>query len=357
MFADIYRNKRIIITGHTGFKGSWLALWLHQLGAEICGVALPMPGPYSHLELLELPIQTEYCDIRNDTDLARIFQEFQPEAVFHLAAQALVRASYHDPVATYEINVIGTAKVLEACRRTPSVKAIVAVSSDKCYENQEKMRAYCETDPLGGYDPYSASKGCMELLLNSYRRSFFTPAQPTLLASARAGNVIGGGDWASDRLLPDLLQGAANGKTATLRNPAAVRPWQHVLEPLSGYLLLGQLLLQGQPQAAQAWNFGPALADNITVAEVAAKLAAAWPGLAYRTEPEIDAPHEASLLRLDCQKAAETLPWHGVWSADQAISRTAAWYRDFYTRQQLNSQQDLEQYCSDARGSNLRWTT
>ena len=355
MFADIYRHKRVIVTGHTGFKGSWLTLWLQQLGADVCGISLPMPQEHSHFQLLNLPVRTEYRDLRCNTGLEELFQEFQPQAVFHLAAQALVRTSYLKPLETYEVNVLGTARILEACRKTPSVQAIVAISSDKCYENREVLRPYCEDDPMGGYDPYSASKGCMELLLNSYRRSFFTPAQPALLASARAGNVIGGGDWAEDRLVPELMQAATRGETAVLRNPGAVRPWQHVLEPLSGYLLLGQCLFQNRREAAQAWNFGPALEDNISVADLAAKLAAAWPGLNYRSEPNPDAPHEASLLRLDCRKAAEQLQWHGVWSADQAIRKTAEWYRDFFSRRQINSLSDLHEYCEDAARRNLPW--
>ncbi len=355
MFADIYRHKRIIVTGHTGFKGSWLTIWLQQLGAEICGIALPPPQSQNHFQLLDLTLRNEYRDLRHDSNLLKLFREFQPQAVFHLAAQALVRKSYLDPLGTYESNVLGTARILEACRKTPSVKAIVAVSSDKCYENREQMQPYREDDPLGGYDPYSASKACMELLLNSYRRVFFAPQQQARLASARAGNVIGGGDWAEDRLVPDLMLAAAQGKTAILRNPGAVRPWQHVLEPLSGYLLLGQWLLQGREEAAQAWNFGPELADNITVAELAARLAAAWPGLTYQCQSRRDAPHEAKLLRLDCRKAAEKLQWQAVWTADQAIRKTAEWYRDFYTRGQINSLADLAEYCQDASQRNLLW--
>jgi len=278
MFNNIYKNKKVLITGHTGFKGSWLALWLKELGAEVIGYALKPPTTPSHYELLtqqptdNLNIISIEGDIRNYIKLNEIFQSYKPEIVFHLAAQPLVRYSYINPVETFETNVMGTINVFEACRNCESVRAIVNITSDKCYENKEWVWGYRESDPMGGYDPYSASKGCAELVTSAYRNSFFTPSYPltdspprVLLASARAGNVIGGGDWADDRLIPDIMRATAKNESVIIRNPKATRPWQHVLEPLSGYLLLGQKLLEGRKEFAGGWNFGPDDESNITV--------------------------------------------------------------------------------------------
>ncbi len=262
LFADQYRNKTVLLTGHTGFKGSWLAYWLHQLGANVVGYSLPAPTEPSHWALLDLPVRSTIGTI---TDLAQtqcVFSETKPDIVFHLAAQALVRPSYRQPLETIETNILGTANVLECVRQTPSVRAVVIVTSDKCYENPEDGRPLTETDAMGGYDPYSMSKGAAELVTASYRNSFFNPEQygqshQTLVASVRAGNVIGGGDWAADRLIPDLIRGSVSGQPVSVRYPDAVRPWQHVLEPLAGYLLVGQHLLTGNVSAATGWNFGP----------------------------------------------------------------------------------------------------
>ncbi|MBR6371825.1 MAG: CDP-glucose 4,6-dehydratase, partial [Victivallales bacterium] len=263
MFADAYNKRRVLITGNAGFKGSWLQFWLERLGADVCGVSLPPEYDNCHSQLLGFLAKTHFMHISRDNEkFQELLSSFQPEIVFHLAAQPLVRRSYEMPVETFETNVLGTVKLLEAVRRTPSVRALVAVSSDKCYENREVNIPYAEDAPMGGYDPYSASKGCMELAISSYRRSFFNPKtygreHNVLLASARAGNVIGGGDWAEDRLVPDIMKATAAGRQVEIRNPNAVRPWQHVLEPLSGYLALGQKLLEGNVSYAEGWNFGP----------------------------------------------------------------------------------------------------
>ena len=361
MFGGIYRGKKVLLTGHTGFKGSWLAVWLEQLGAEVCGISLAPDTEPAHFTLVSPAVKSEICDIRDRQKLMQVLQNFQPEIVFHLAAQPLVRKSYREPVETLETNIIGTANVLEACRETASVQAIVAISSDKCYENRERQIGYRETDPMGGYDPYSASKGCMELVLSCYRRSFFNPADygskhHILLASARAGNVIGGGDWAEDRLVPDMMKAAAAGVPVQIRNPRSTRPWQHVLEPLSGYLLLGEKLLKGQKEFAEGWNFGPAHDGTITVAETAASLARCWDAVQITTPPQTDQPHEACLLKLDCSKAAERLQWHGVLTPEETFQLTAQWYKAFYLEHKLLTREQITFYISKAEERDLTWT-
>ncbi len=351
MFADIYRNRRVLVTGHTGFKGSWLSLWLRQLGAEVCGIALPMPAP-SHWEALTLGMRSEMTDICDTEALRRIFGDFKPEIVFHLAAQPLVLASYRDPVETFRINLMGTVSVLETCRRMPSVRAAVVVTSDKCYENRggEPCR---ESDPMGGFDPYSASKGCAELAVSCYRRGFFDGG--ALVASARAGNAVGGGDWGADRLVPDIMRAAADGRPALIRNPGAVRPWQHVLEPLSGYLALGRKLLEGRREFADAWNFGPDSA-GVSVGELAGMLAAAYPEIELEAAVRPEAPHEASALCLDCSKARNLLRWRPVWTTAQAAERTARWYRGRRFEGRVGSLEDLNEYIAAARRENMEWT-
>ena len=361
MFNSVYAGRRVLVTGHTGFKGSWLVYWLQKLGAEVCGVALPMPEAHNHFALLDMKIRSERCDIRDSAGLRRIFDDFQPEIVFHLAAQPLVRLSYREPVETFDCNVMGTVRVLDACRSTPSVRAIVAISSDKCYENREWVWGYRESEPMGGYDPYSASKGCTELVISSYRRSFFNNADygvrhHPLLASGRAGNVIGGGDWATDRLVPDIMKAAAAGKEVEIRSPEATRPWQHVLEPLSGYLALGGKLWEGDTRFAEGWNFGPADDGVITVKDAAAALSREWGAIQISLKPPKDAPHEATLLRLDCTKARSELFWHGTWSPAETFAHTAGWYRDFYRAGKINTEQDLNDYINSAEKENLEWT-
>lgn len=349
MFGTIYRSKKVLLTGHTGFKGSWLVFWLQQLGAEVCGVALPAPTNPSHWNLLNLDIHSEIADIRDFQTLEKIFSQFQPEIVFHLAAQPLVRASYRDPVETWSTNVMGTLNVVEACRKTESVRAVINVTSDKCYENREWERGYREDDAMGGYDPYSASKGCSELLTASYRNSYFNNGDfgrkhQTLLASCRAGNVIGGGDWAEDRLVPDIMRSAAAGKPVEIRNPYATRPWQHVLEPLGGYLLVGQRLLEGKPEFASAWNFGPADDADLSVREVVERIQSHWSQIETRMAPDENAPHEANLLKLDCAKARDQLGWHPVWDAAKTFEKTVNWYREFYESGRLTTKPDLAEY-------------
>ena len=361
MFNDVYRGRRVLVTGHTGFKGSWLCFWLAELGAELCGISLPPEGEANHFSLLRTAMRSEFCDIRDLDRLMRIFDDFKPEAVFHLAAQPLVRRSYRDPVGTFASNVLGTANVLEAVRRCGSVRAVVAISSDKCYENREQERGYREDDPMGGHDPYSASKGCAEIVISSFRRSFFAAEgygtkHSTLIASGRAGNVLGGGDWAEDRLIPDLMRAASRGETAVVRNPGSVRPWQHVLEPLSGYLALGAGLLAGETRFSGGWNFGPADDRAVTVGEAAAALAREWVKIRFTAAPVAGAPHEARLLRLDCSKAQRELAWHGVWSSEECFRRTAVWYRRFYEDGKVATAEDHRAYIADARKQGLAWT-
>ena len=273
LFGGIYKGKKVLLTGHTGFKGSWLALWLHKMGADVVGIALPAPTSPNHLELLNLNITSEMIDIRDAKAINKAFQKHQPEIVFHLAAQPLVRYSYENPHETFETNVMGTINIYEAVRNCSSVEVIVNITSDKCYDNKEWIWGYRENDAMGGYDPYSASKGCAELVTASYRNSFFNldsygKSHNVLLASCRAGNVIGGGDWADDRLIPDIMRAVDKNETVTIRSPHATRPWQHVLEPLSGYLLVGQKLLEGKKEFADGWNFGPSDEGSISVKEV-----------------------------------------------------------------------------------------
>jgi CDP-glucose 4,6-dehydratase len=349
MFGDIYRGRKVLLTGHTGFKGSWLAFWLQRLGAEVCGYALPPPTKPSHWVLLNLDLRSELADIRDFQTLEKTFRDFQPEVVFNLAAQPLVRASYRDPVETWSTNVMGTLNVFEACRKTGSVRVIINVTSDKCYENREWNRGYREDDAMGGHDPYSASKGCSELLTASYRNSYFNPAafktkHQTLLASCRAGNVIGGGDWAEDRLVPDIMRAVSEGRPVEIRNPNATRPWQHVLEPLGGYLLVGQRLLEGKPEFATGWNFGPDEASDLSVREVVENIKLHWDRIDFCFAKDAEAPHEAHLLKLDCTKAREQLGWNPIWNSAETFGKTVRWYREFYEGGTLATRSDLTAY-------------
>lgn len=327
-----YRGRRVLVTGHTGFKGSWLVAWLREAGAEVTGFALPpeidRPALFRDAKLDD-GIQSRFGDIRDAAGLAAVVATAAPELVFHLAAQSLVRRSYREPVDTFAINVLGTAHLLEGVRATPSVRAVVVVTSDKCYENDGSGTPLRESAPMGGHDPYSASKGCTELLTAAWRRSFLS-SQGVAVATARAGNVFGGGDWAEDRLIPDLAAAAGRGEVATIRHPLAIRPWQYVLEPLHGYLLLGQALVERGNEVAEGWNFGPASSDALTVREIAARLARVWDRVQVRELPDPAAVHEAPTLTLDAGKAARGLGWRPLLSLDEALARTASWYRDAF---------------------------
>ena len=332
MFNDIYKGKRIIITGHTGFKGTWLALWLMSLGANVLGYSLPPEMQPSIFEIVSLDRQVRSINgnILDTEKLEKAFKDFRPEFVFHLAAQPLVRRSYFEPVLTYQTNVIGTLNVLQAALKCQSVKAFVNVTTDKCYENKETMIPYKENDSIGGYDMYSSSKGCVEILSASYRRCFLQSEKSFNLATARAGNVIGGGDWAIDRLVPDCVRAISSGIKITLRNPDAIRPWQHVTEPLGGYLLLGQKLAENDGKKfAQSFNFGPDKNSIVTVGDMAQKLVRIWGKgqLSIRRDNRL---HEAKLLLLDTTKAEKLLGWHVCFNADEAIEKTVSWYRRFY---------------------------
>ena len=362
MFADIYFGKRVLVTGHTGFKGSWLTFWLSRLGAQVFVLALHPDTRPCHFQLLDLPIQSVFADIRDIRALVKAIQAIQPDIVFHLAAQPLVRRSYRKPVETFATNVMGTIHLYEACRKLDAVRAIVTITSDKCYENKEWVWGYRENDPMGGFDPYSASKGCAELMTASYRRSYFDLDQygithHTLVATARAGNVIGGGDWGEDRLIPDIARATAKQRPVILRNPSAIRPWQHVLDPLSGYLLLGQKLLEGKKNHADAYNFGPSPDNSMTVKQVAQQFKVHWSDMTYELHSDNDQPHEAGLLRLDCARANSLLNWRPVWDSSLSLEKTAVWYKQYYSKSKVLTHQDFEDYTLTAYGKKMCWIT
>ena len=324
-----WRDKRVWVTGHTGFKGAWLSLWLQMLGARASGYALAPPTSPSLFELARVAqgMTSIAGDIRDPACLRRALDAAQPQIIFHLAAQSLVRRSYHDPVETFATNVAGTVNVLEAIRHAPGVKAVVVVTSDKCYQNRGAAIAYREDDALGGYDPYSSSKACAEIVTASYRQSYWQEPSSPALASVRAGNVIGGGDWAEDRLVPDAIAAFAQGKPVRIRNPAALRPWQHVLEPLSGYLSLAERLWDGPAELRGAWNFGAEQDDAKPVSWVVEHLARAW-GDGARWEPDSGKhPHEAGQLMLDCSKAKHCLGWRPRLALDEALAWVVEWHR------------------------------
>ncbi|CAA6819705.1 MAG: Similar to CDP-glucose 4,6-dehydratase (EC [uncultured Sulfurovum sp.] len=361
LFKGIYKDKTVLLTGHTGFKGSWLAYWLSKMGAKVVGYSLEAPTTPNHLSLLDFKMISVIADIRDQQKLDETFATYQPDIVFHLAAQPLVRLSYDEPVDTFETNVMGTIKVFEAAKKTPSVKAIVNITSDKAYENKEWIWGYRENDPMGGYDPYSASKGCAELVVNSYRNSFFNlndygKTHNILLASCRAGNVIGGGDWAQDRLMTDIMLSVSQGLKVDIRSPHATRPWQHVLEPLSGYLAIGQKLLEGKQAFAEGWNFGPENEGSITVQKVVESVKEHWSDIDY-TIAKGDKPlHEANLLKLDCSKANILLEWKSVWNSHMTFEKTVLWYKEYYTNTLISTEEDLNTYITDAKKKALDWT-
>lgn len=347
LFADIYRNRRVLLTGHTGFKGSWLALWLQHLGAGITGLALDPNTAPNHWDLLKLDMEDNRTDIGDAAAVSSAVKKANPEIVFHLAAQPLVRYSYATPVETWKTNVMGSVHLLEACRDLPDLKAIVFITTDKCYENRESTEGYTEDAPLGGHDPYSASKASTEFVAASYRDSFFKGSP--LVATARAGNVIGGGDWALDRIVPDLARAQAKGEKLIIRSPAAVRPWQHVLEPLAGYLQLGQKLLEQKSEFQGPWNFGPARKDIMSVAALLDRMKAEY------TIQQSDALHETKILMLDSGKAHRELKWKPVLSIDEQIALTADWYSAFNKQKTVLSREQLAAYLDAAKKSKTVW--
>lgn len=335
LYNGTFLNKKVLVTGHTGFKGSWLCLLLNKLGADVYGYALEPPtnpSLYKDAKIDEL-ITSYIGDVRDLVHLQEVFAKVQPEMVIHMAAQPLVRDSYKIPVETYAINVMGTVHVLEACRNTPSVKAIVNITTDKCYDNKEWHWGYRESEPMGGYDPYSNSKGCSELVTSAYRNSFFNPAEYKVhgvaVASARAGNVIGGGDWANDRLIPDFIRAIRNGEKVKIRSPYAIRPWQHVLEPLNGYLILAAKLFTEGASYAQGWNFGPDDNDTQNVEWITKTICNLWgEGASFEidTNPQ---PHEANYLKLDCSKAKAQLSWIPKWNIETTLKTIVDWNKAY----------------------------
>ena len=353
MNPSFWNKKKVLITGHTGFKGSWLSLWLQSAGADVVGYALSPPTNPSLFELANVAsgMSSLTGDIRDLDQVESAIRSHRPEIIFHMAAQALVRPSYQNPVETYATNVMGTVNLLDVIRRIGGTKVVVNVTSDKCYENREWVWGYRENEPMGGHDPYSNSKGCSELVTSAFRTSFFPPEEfvrhGVALASARAGNVIGGGDWAKDRLIPDIMRSFMNREKVTIRNPHAIRPWQHVLEPLSGYLLLAEKLWENGPEYAEGWNFGPNDDDARPVSWIADRLTAMWGDDAGWKRSEEEHPHEANSLRLDSSKARSRLGWHPRWNLEIALEETAVWYRSYQAGKNTRDVvlEQIQHYC------------
>jgi CDP-glucose 4,6-dehydratase len=366
LFSGVYSGKTVLVTGHTGFKGSWLILWLQLLGARVIGYALP---PHTEPSLFQLSNAQEGIthiigDTRDLSKVREVCQTYKPDFVFHLAAQSLVRYSYEHPVETYETNVMGTIHLFEAIRATPSVRVCVNVTSDKCYENREWEYSYRENDPMGGYDPYSSSKGCAELITAAYRRSFFNIGNsPSVrVASVRAGNVIGGGDWARDRLIPDCVRSLAAKSPVIVRNPEAVRPWQYVLEPLSGYLWLGACLWNTPSTFEGSWNFGPHTAGNVSVRQIVNQVVAMWGEGEWKhvCQEQSQEPHEARTLTLDITKSSSVLGWEPITSVSQAMTETIGWYLEQHRQRTLDVKaatlDRINRFVQAAISKNAMWT-
>lgn len=368
LFGGVFRGKKAFVTGHTGFKGSWLCLWLAELGVTVHGYALEPPPPPSNFKASNVEARLArhvIDDVRDLTALTNAIENADPDVVFHMAAQPLVRESYRDPATTVSTNVVGTVNLLEAVRTRNKPCAVVVVTSDKCYENREWIFGYRETDRLGGHDPYSMSKAAAELVVTSWRQSFFDPTSfgrhGVGLASARAGNVIGGGDWQQDRILVDSLRSLESGQPIDVRNPTATRPWQHVLEPLGGYLLLASRMLTARANAAtvlaDAWNFGPAPSNCWPVARLVEEVIASWGSGSWRDASNPTSPHEAAFLSLCCDKATRTLGWQPVWDVHGAVDKTVAWHKTFVARQDVAAvcHRQIDAYCADARRIPHSW--
>jgi CDP-glucose 4,6-dehydratase len=341
MTHQIYKGKNVFITGHTGFKGSWLSFWLQSLGANVTGYSLA-PEDLSHFNLLKLETKNYFQNINDEETLNKAIKESKPDIIFHLAAQPLVRDSYEFPVNTYETNVVGSLKVYLAALKI-NVPAVVSITTDKVYENREWAWGYRENDQLGGHDPYSSSKACMELMTQSFQKSFLFDHK-MYLATARAGNVIGGGDWAKDRLIPDLVRSAAKKGETPIRNPKSVRPWQHVLEPLNGYLMLGEKLLLKQKEFCTSFNFGPENTDVRSVEDMCAVSKTSWPDIDAKFTPDANAKHEAGLLKLDITKSTEQLLWKPLWNCEMATKVTINWYKNYYQNKSISTPSDLLEF-------------
>ncbi len=361
LFGGCYHGRRVLITGHTGFKGSWLAVWLSMMGAHVTCLALEPERDMNHWTFISTENNNNVSDIKSHivdiTDLEHLqstISQANPEIIFHLAAQSLVRRSYAHTLETWSVNVMGTAHLLQVCRNLPDLKAVVMVTTDKCYENTNQISPYKESDPLGGHDPYSASKASMEILVSSYRRSFFEENKKVLISSARAGNVIGGGDWSEDRLIPGVVCAVQDKMPLQIRSPKSIRPWQHVLDCLSGYLMLGEKLLKGEEIFADAWNFGPSPDEARSVEDVLFSLQKLWPDIKWETDGK-DHVHESSYLTLDSTKAHNILNWYPVWDVEQAIKKTASWYKSFYEDNQLSTEDQIMVYVDSARRAEASW--
>lgn len=365
VFGDFYRGKRVMVTGHTGFKGSWLALWLQELGATVIGYSLEPPTNPSHFTACGMSQQLHdlRADILDYDSLLAATRRWRPEIIFHLAAQPIVRQAYQDPRHTFHVNVMGTANLLEAARQTDSVSLVIVVTSDKVYRNAEWEWAYRETDPLGGYEPYGASKACAELIVNVYQdrrfqRAAASPNQRSI-ASVRAGNVIGGGDWAKDRIVPDLVRSISSGTELIIRHPEATRPWQHVLDALSGYLCLGPALARAPDRFGTAWNFGPLEQKSLPVEQLARAFLKRWPASESILRIERGAIGEHSALRVDSSKARELLKWQPAWGIEQVLDATVDWYQSFYRRTGEDacqkSREQIADYCQAATTTGIAW--
>jgi len=341
-----FRNKKVLVTGHTGFKGSWLSLWLENIGAKVYGISQPTRHKNDHFNFIESNCNSFIVDIRDTIKFKKTLSEINPDFVFHLAAQPLVRDSYNNPLDTWNTNVIGTANLLEYSRELSNLLGLLVITSDKCYENKEVSRGYIESDSLGGHDPYSASKGACEILTNSFRKSFYSDSNNPLIASARAGNVVGGGDWSEDRLIPDIMRSIQKKDSLIIRSPNSTRPWQHVLDCLYGYLLLGEKLINQDSFYADAWNFGPDKSGNIKVQNVLNKIKDEWSIFDWKIDRNKN-PHEASLLFLDNSKSKKYLNWKPIWDIDKTIHETVLWYRNFILDNKISSLSQIKMYEKD----------